>query len=112
MSEVVVTLDAPALSAFGRTLTSASHVGYASELDAAQAEAQANILAAIPVAQIRWRYRLVADGFALVLPSADVRLLAHVRGVAEVWPTSPTTRCGRSEVRARSARRARSRGRA
>ena len=87
MSEVVVTLEAPALTAFGRTLTSASHETYAAELAAAQAQAQANITAAIPTARIRWRYRLVADVFALVLPTAAVRLLAHIRGIAEVWPT-------------------------
>jgi len=87
MSEVVVTLQAPALTAFGRTLTSASHESYAAELTAAQAQAQANITAAIPTARVRWRYRLVADGFALVLPTEAVDLLAHIRGIAEVWPT-------------------------
>jgi subtilisin family serine protease len=86
-SEVVVTLEAPALTAFGRTLTSAGHATYAAELAAAQAEAEANIFAAIPVARVRWRYRLVADGFALIVPSADVRLLSRIRGIAEVWPT-------------------------
>jgi hypothetical protein len=84
---VVVTLEAPALTAFGRTLTSASHLSYTAELAAAQAEARANILAAIPVARVRWRYRLVADGFALLVPTADVGLLSHIRGIAEVWPT-------------------------
>ena len=29
-----------------------------------------------PTASIRWRYRLVANGFSVVLPRADVRLLA------------------------------------
>ena len=87
MSEDVVTLQAPALTPFGRTLTSASHESYAAELTAAQAQAQANITAAIPTARVRWRYRLVADGFALVLPTEAVDLLAHIRGIAEVWPT-------------------------
>ncbi len=87
MSEVVVTLQAPALTAFGRTLTAATHESYSAELTAAQDQAQANILSAIPVARVRWRYRLVADGFALVLPTADIRLLPHIRGIAEVWPT-------------------------
>src|SRR5580704_659593 len=87
MTEVVVTLKAPALAAFGRTLTAATHESYAEELDAAQAVAQANIQTAIPTASIRWRYRLVADGFAVVLPQAELHLLARVPGVAEVWPT-------------------------
>jgi minor extracellular serine protease Vpr len=87
MSEVVVTLRAPALTAFGRTLTAATHESYAADLAASQAVVQANLEAAIPVARIRWRYRLVVDGFAVVLPTADVGLLAHVRGIAAVWPT-------------------------
>jgi subtilisin family serine protease len=87
LSEVVVTLEAPALTAFGRSLTSASHADYAAELTAAQAEAQANVVARIPTATFRWHYRLVADGFAVVLPTVDVPLLSHIRGIAEVWPT-------------------------
>ncbi len=81
-----MTLKAPALTAFGRSLTSARHHAYARELAAAQAQAERNLLAAAPGARIRWRYRIVADGFALVLPTADVARLAHVPGVAEVWP--------------------------
>ncbi|HEY3921751.1 MAG TPA: S8 family serine peptidase [Gaiellaceae bacterium] len=86
MSEVIVTLKAPSLTAFGRSLTSAQHAGYEQELAAAQAEAAHNIRALTPLASIRWRYRIVADGFAVVLPSADVSRLAHVPGIAEVWP--------------------------
>ena len=87
MTEVVVTLKAPALTAFGRSLTSARHRTYARELAAAQAAAQRNVLAAIPAAQVRWRYRLVANGFAVVVPTADLSLLEKVRGVAKVWPS-------------------------
>ncbi len=83
----MVTLNAPGLTAFGRTLLSATHTTYATELAAAQDEAEMNVMAAIPTAQVRWRYRFVADGFALVVPTADLRLLHHVPGVAEVWPT-------------------------
>ena len=35
---------------------------------------------------MRWRYRLVADGFAVVVPQRRGRELAGVPGVAEVWP--------------------------
>jgi subtilisin family serine protease len=87
MAEVVVTLKAPGLTMFGRTLSSARHVGYARELDAAQAQAERNLLEAVPAARVRWRYRLVTDGFAVVLPAADVPRLAHVPGIAEVWPS-------------------------
>jgi subtilisin family serine protease len=86
-TEVVVTLKAPALTAFGRSLSSARHSGYARQLAAAQVQAEHNVLAAAPGARIRWRYRIVANGFAVVLPTAEVARLARVPGVAEVWPS-------------------------
>jgi subtilisin family serine protease len=83
---VIVTLHAPGLAVFGRSLTSARHRRYGSELAAAQAQAVSNLRAAIPAVRIAWRYRIVADGFALVVPTRDVHLLAHVPGIAKVWP--------------------------
>jgi subtilisin family serine protease len=84
-TEVVVTLKAPSLTAFGRSLTSARHRTYARELAAAQQQAAENVLAAIPRAHLRWRYRFVANGFAVVLPTADIPRLAQLPGV-ELWP--------------------------
>jgi subtilisin family serine protease len=84
--EVVVTLKAPALSAFGRSLQSASHADYLRRVDAAQSELARRVIAAVPGAQIRWRYRLVANGFAVVVPSGAVGELARIPGVAAVWP--------------------------
>ena len=81
-----MTLKAPALTAFGRSLTSARHHSYARQLAAAQAQAVRNLLAAAPGAQIRWRYRIVANGFAVVLPTAELPRLAHMPGIARVWP--------------------------
>jgi subtilisin family serine protease len=85
-TEVVVTLKAPPLAAFGRTLASARHHTYARELAAAQLEASRNVVAAIPSARITWRYHLIANGFAVVVPKGDVSLLPRIPGVAEVWP--------------------------
>jgi subtilisin family serine protease len=84
--EVVVTLKAPALSAFGRSLQSASHADYLRRIDAAQNELARRIVAAVPSAQVRWRYRLVANGFAVVVPQAAVSELARIPGVDAVWP--------------------------
>jgi subtilisin family serine protease len=81
----VVTLKAPALSAFGRSLTSARHDPYMKELAAAQDRVVRNVETRIPDARIGWRYHLVADGFSVVLPKADVPGLARVAGVAQVW---------------------------
>jgi subtilisin family serine protease len=85
-TEVVVTLKAPPLAAFGRSLESARHETYGRELAAAQAQASRNVVAAIPSAKVTWHYRLVADGFAVVVPKGDVPLLKRIAGVAQVWP--------------------------
>ena len=84
--ELVVTLKAPALSAFGRSLQSASHADYLRRVDAAQNELARRVVAAVPGAQIRWRYRLVANGFAVVVPGGAAGELARIPGVAAVWP--------------------------
>jgi subtilisin family serine protease len=85
--EVVVTLKAPPLSTFGRSLLSATHAGYLHQVDAAQNELARRVIAAIPGARIRWRYRLVANGFAVVVPSNAVGALARIPGVDTVWPS-------------------------
>ena len=79
-------MKAPALSAFGRSLLSASHATYLRQLEAAQTQLARNVRAAIPQAQVRWRYHLVADGFAVVVPRSEVARLAQIPGVAKVWP--------------------------
>ena len=85
-TEVIVTLDAPSLVAEGRSLTSARSIVYGKALAAAQARAQKNLLAAIPSAQIVYRYRIVADGFAIVVPTRDVPRLTKIPGIVKVWP--------------------------
>ena len=86
MTEVVVTLRAPSMSAFGRTLQSASHRIYMRQVDSAQTALAMRITSTLPQAQIRWRYRLVADGIAVYLPRSQTSLLAKIPGVATVWP--------------------------
>ncbi len=83
---MIVTLNAPSLLAYGRTLTSAVHEPYARRLAAVQARALRNLRRAIPALRVVWRYRIVADGFDVAVPTADLGLLTHVRGVAKVWP--------------------------
>jgi subtilisin family serine protease len=85
-TEVVVTLKAPPLARFGRSLLSASHSDYLQRIDAAQNVVARRIRTTIPTAQVRWRYRLVADGLAVVVPRSQVGALAHVPGVEKVWP--------------------------
>src|SRR3954447_22712582 len=80
-TEVVVTLKAPPLAAFGRSLQSAAHRVYPRRVDAAQDTLARRITEFVPDAQVRWRYRLVANGFAVVGPrSAGDPLCARARG--------------------------------
>ncbi len=85
-AEVVLTLKGAPLSGFGRSLQSASHAPYARQLAAAQGELARRVRLAVPSAQVRWHYRLIADGFAVVVPESQVAKLARVPGVDRVWP--------------------------
>jgi subtilisin family serine protease len=85
-TEVVVTLKAPPLAVFGRALFAARHASYLRRLDAEQALVAARIERSVPGSRIRWRYRLVANGLAVVLPRSAIPRLAHIAGVARVWP--------------------------
>jgi subtilisin family serine protease len=85
-SEVVVTLKSPPLAAFGRSLLSARHTSYLRRIESQQAAVTVRIEHAIPSSRIRWRYTLVANGLAVVLPRTEISKLARVPGVAEVWP--------------------------
>ncbi len=86
MTEVVVTLRDHALSAFGRSLLSASHHDYLARIDAEQGIVARRVQTALPAARVRWHYRLVANGLAVVLPRSQVAELARIPGVAAVWP--------------------------
>ena len=54
----------------------------------AQASLARRIEAAVPDAQIRWRYRLVANGMAVVVPSAQLGRLTSLPGVETVYPSA------------------------
>jgi subtilisin family serine protease len=86
-TEVVVTLEAPPLAAFGRSLQSASHATYGVQMRAAQNALAQRVVATIPGARTRWRYTRVADAIAVVLPRSEISRLAAVPGVARVWPS-------------------------
>ena len=46
---------------------------------------------AVPSARVGWRYRLVANGFSVSLPAADLPRLSALRGVSEVLPSATYT---------------------
>ncbi|MGZ8783045.1 MAG: S8 family peptidase [Gaiellaceae bacterium] len=64
----------------GRTLQTRTMV-------AAQAGVARSIESAIPSAQIRWRYRLVANGIAVVVPRSQLGRLASLPGVERIYPS-------------------------
>jgi subtilisin family serine protease len=82
--EVVVALDQKPLAATrwkaGRSLQSRT-------LQRAQASVAERIGAAVPGASIRWRYELVANGMAVVVPRSQLARLAALPGVAQVYPS-------------------------
>jgi subtilisin family serine protease len=97
--EVVVGLPQPSLAAESlhyrsmdmRTtrrlnLDAASSRNYLQRLEAAQALVQQRVVDAIPDAHVRWRYRVVTNGFAVVVPEREVPRLASIPGVARVYP--------------------------
>ena len=102
-----MTLKAPPLAAFGRSLLSARHASYVRQIESQQAVVSARIEQTIPSSRIRWRYKLVANGLAVVLPRSQIGRLARVPGVAQVWPNvryhSLATKLGAAADRRRQA---------
>ena len=101
MTEVVVTLPQPPLAQAilqdrGLAAAATSHhrldlrspaaVSYVRTLASAQRTLQHRIAAAVPGATVRWRYDVVLDGLAVVLPKDDLARLASIPG-ATVWPS-------------------------
>jgi len=76
-AEVVVLLDSPPLA-----LAPGSRGRIADEQQAFRSE----LATRIPGAEIGWRYRLVANGFSLALPSSEVERLRTLPGVRDVLP--------------------------
>jgi subtilisin family serine protease len=83
-TEVVVVMKRPSLAA-AMGLRARRSSGYLRELKAGQTRLEHLIVRKIPSAQIRWRYRYVLDGLAVVLPRGQVGRLETLPGVARVY---------------------------
>ena len=77
-TQVVVELTAPPLAR-------AHGPAAARRLDAEQRVFVAALRRAVPRASVHWRYRLVTNGLAVVLPPTDVARLARLPGVRQVF---------------------------
>jgi subtilisin family serine protease len=82
--EVVVALAQQPLAT---TRWAAGRQLQARTLATSQRTLTSRIEAALPEVQVRWRYRLVANGIAVVVPRAQVGRLAALPGVATVYPS-------------------------
>jgi subtilisin family serine protease len=100
--EVLVTLKAPplaevfarhgtlAFSSFARPnrllLSAPASRDYLRQLDSSQRALQSRIHRRIPRAQVRWRFGVVLNGFAVVVPRSQLATLSRTAGV-QVWPS-------------------------
>jgi subtilisin family serine protease len=78
-AEIVVRLAAPALAE-----ASGSRAAAAARIAREQARFSRALHTALPSARIRWRYRLVLNGLAVVLAPSDVTRLRTLPGVRDV----------------------------
>jgi subtilisin family serine protease len=98
--EVVVTMDAPPLAyaiSKSRVLTghvkaqrldlrAPTSVGYLASLASAQRALAARITSSVPASRVTWRYSVVLDGLAVVVPRSQLARLGSTPGVEQVWP--------------------------
>jgi subtilisin family serine protease len=101
--EVLVTMKQPPLAeAFTHTgtlafssfaephrllLSAPASRSYLGHLTVEQNALASRIRTVIPSAIVRWRFGVVLNGFAVVIPRGQVTQLARVDGVARVWPS-------------------------
>ena len=82
--EVVVTLEQQPLAT---TRWAAGRQLQARTLATSQAAVAGRIEGALPDARIRWRYKLVANGMAIVVPRSQLARLTSLPGIARVYPS-------------------------
>ena len=82
--QVVVTL---AQAPLATTRWAAGRQLQARTLVASQQALAGRIGTAVPKAHVRWRYRLVANGFAVVLPRSELDRLRSLPGVDRIYPS-------------------------
>jgi subtilisin family serine protease len=82
--EIVVTL---AQKPLGTTRWLAGPTVQRRTMVAAQSAVAERIKTAIPSSQLRWRYRLVANGIAVVVPRSQLGRLAALPGVERIYPS-------------------------
>ena len=92
MAEVVVELEAPGLAKAlgGREqvdLDSRASLRRLTRLAIQQELVEQRIAAVVPDARVRWRYRVVLNAMAVLVPRSSIERLAQIPGVREVYPS-------------------------
>ncbi|MGB2875964.1 MAG: S8 family serine peptidase [Gaiellaceae bacterium] len=85
--EVVVILQRPPLARSGLMLHSTAASAYEQAIAQNQDVLATRIERAVPGATVRWRYRVVLNGFAVVAPAGSAARIGAVPGVAQVFPS-------------------------
>ena len=78
-TEVIVQLAAPPLA------RARGIAGAAQRIDGQQRRFTAALRETIPAATVRWRYRLIANGLAVVVPRGELARLSRLPGVKQVF---------------------------
>jgi subtilisin family serine protease len=90
LAEVFAGRGTLAFSSFTRPnrllLSAPASRSYLRRLDAEQSVVQARIRARIPNARVRWRFGVVLNGFAIVVPRSQLARLSRIAGL-RVWPS-------------------------
>jgi subtilisin family serine protease len=87
--EVVVTFDAPPVARAAGTadLRAPATLSYLQELSSTQRVLAARLRDEVPDLEIRHRYSVVVDGFAVTLPQSELGRLERADGVVRVYPS-------------------------
>ena len=92
LAEVVVELEEPGLAQALRSaerldLDSRESLRRLTRLAVQQELVEQRIAAAVPGAKVRWRYRVVLNAMAVLVPHGAVERVERIRGVREVYPS-------------------------
>jgi subtilisin family serine protease len=87
LAELVVTLKEPALARTGLALHGRAGTAYLKAVARDQDTFVRRLEQDVPTATVRWRYRVVLDGLAVVAPAGSARRIASLPGVSGVYPS-------------------------
>ena len=85
--EQIVLLRKPALAHTGLAVGSRRGATYLRAVARSQQRFEERLRRAVPDAKVSWRYQVVLDGLAVVVPEGSAARIAAIPGVASVYPS-------------------------